>query len=448
LSWYNLLIVTEHYRLVGRSATEIVASLEATVRDGGLVAGDLVPTVRALAEQLGVAPGTVASAYRTAQQRGLIETHGRNGTRVRARPALGTRSGGAAVPEGVVDLASGQPAAALLPRLDAFPPAWTTAAAPEAPVLPELADLARGRLAADGVEAEHLTLAGGGLDAIRRVLAARLAAGDAVAVEDPGWPNLLDLLASAGLRALPVRVDEAGPDPAALATALRNGARAVVVTSRAQNPTGASVTAERATALRRVLTRHPDVLVVEDDHAAELAGVPLASLAGATGAWAFVRSLSKPYGPDLRLAVLAGDEATVARVEGQLRIGSGWVSTLLQRTAVALWSDPAVATVVREAAQAYDARRDALRTALRAAGLPAVGATGLNVWVPVPDETRMAADLLTAGWAVAPGHRFRQGVGSAVRVTVSNLELDGVGALVSALRASATPVRAGGPVTA
>ena len=102
------------------------------------------------------------------------------------------------------------------------------------------------------------------------------------------------------------------------------------------------------------------MLVVEDDHAAELAGVPLASLSGATRAWAFVRSLSKPYGPDLRLAVLAGDETTVARVEGQLRIGSGWVSTLLQRAAVALWSDPAVAATVAAAAEAYDARRDAL----------------------------------------------------------------------------------------
>ncbi|HEY0240545.1 MAG TPA: aminotransferase class I/II-fold pyridoxal phosphate-dependent enzyme [Friedmanniella sp.] len=439
--------MAERYRLAGRTATEILASLEATVRDGGLVAGDLVPTVRALADQLGVAPGTVASAYRTAQQRGLIETHGRNGTRVRARPALGARSGGSAVPEGVVDLASGQPSAALLPRLDPARLGWTRAAAPDEMVLPELTELARDRLAADGVPAEHLTLAGGGLDAIRRVLAARVAPGDAVAVEDPGWPNLLDLVASAGLRALPMSVDPSGPVPASLAGALRNGARAVVVTSRAQNPTGAYVTADRAAALRRVLAEHPEVLVVEDDHAAELAGVPLAGLAGATGAWAFVRSLSKPYGPDLRLAVLAGDESTVARVEGQLRIGSGWVSTLLQRAAVALWSDPDVVEVVGTAARAYDARRDALLAALAAAGLPALGATGLNVWVPVPDEARVVADLLAAGWAVAPGQRFRQRPGSAVRVTVSHLEPERVDELVRVLR-SASRGRAGGPVTA
>ncbi|WP_204911491.1 aminotransferase class I/II-fold pyridoxal phosphate-dependent enzyme [Microlunatus spumicola] len=440
--------MTERYRLTGRTATEILASLESTIRDGGLVAGDIVPTVRALADELGVAPGTVASAYRTAAQRGLVETRGRNGTRVRPRPAVAVRDGGGPVPEGVVDLASGQPAASLLPRLDPARLGWDRAAAPDGLVLPALADLARQRLGADGVDAEHLTLAGGGLDAIRRVLAARLAPGDAVAVEDPGWPNLLDLLASSGFRAVPVRVDQAGPDAASLAAALRNGARAVVVTSRAQNPTGAYVTAERATALRRVLAGHPDVVVVEDDHAAELAGVPLAPLAGATQAWAFVRSLSKPYGPDLRLAVLAGDGATVARVEGQLRIGSGWVSTLLQRAAVALWTDLEVTDVVTAAAEAYDVRREALRTGLVAAGLPALGATGLNVWVPVPDEARVVAELLAAGWAVAPGQRFRQGVGSAVRVTVSNLEPGRVDELVGLLRAAASPRRTGGPVSA
>lgn len=442
------MIVTERYRLTGRTATEIVGSVEAAIREGGLVAGDLVPTVRALATELGVAPGTVASAYRTASQRGLLETHGRNGTRVRPRPALGGRGGGAVLPEGVVDLASGQPSPDLLPVLDAGRLGWSaSAAAPRTPVLDELAALARRRLGADGVDTTNLTVAGGGLDAIRRVLAARLAPGDAVAVEDPGWPNLLDLLGASDLRAVAVPVDVAGPDPDALAAAFRAGARATVVTSRAQNPTGAHVSAARAVALRSVLADHHDVLVVEDDHAAELAGVPLHTLAGATGAWAFVRSLSKPYGPDLRLAVLAGDATTVARVEGQLRVGSGWVSTLLQRSALALWSDPEVDAVVAAAAQAYDARRAALLAALSDAGLPAQGSTGLNVWVPVPDEERVTEGLLAAGWAVAPGRRFRIRAGSAVRVTVSHLPAERVPVFVDALRVAVRGTGSG-PVTA
>ena len=53
--------------------------------------------------------------------------------------------------------------------------------------------------------------------------------------------------------------------------------------------------------------------------------------------------MSKPYGPDLRLATIAADAATVARVEGRMHVGSGWVSTLLQRLAVRLWTSPTAA---------------------------------------------------------------------------------------------------------
>ena len=81
----------------------------------------------------------------------------------------------------------------------------------------------------------------------------------------------------------------------------------------AQNPFGATVGAIRARKLRAVLAGHPDILLVEDDHAAELAAEPLHPLAGTTTHWALVRSVSKPYGPDLRCAVLAGDDETIGR---------------------------------------------------------------------------------------------------------------------------------------
>src|SRR5204863_10194520 len=129
---------------------------------------------------------------------------------------------------------------------------------------------------------------------------------------------------------------------------------AVVVTTRAHNPTGAAVSAARASALRQLLRGYREVLVIEDDHAAELSTTPPHPLAGATGRWAFVRSASKPYGPDLRLAVVAGDPATVARVEGRMRVGAGWVSTVLQRLVPARWQDDAVA---RRVARARDAHR-------------------------------------------------------------------------------------------
>lgn len=50
------------------------------VARGALPAGTRLPTVRRLAEQLGIAPGTVARAYRELEAAGVIETRGRNGT--------------------------------------------------------------------------------------------------------------------------------------------------------------------------------------------------------------------------------------------------------------------------------------------------------------------------------------------------------------------------------
>ena len=211
---------------------------------------------------------------------------------------------------------------------------------------PELIDYARTALAADAVPADHLAVTSGALDGIERALSAHLRPGDRVIVEDPGWANLLDLLAALGLSVEPVRVDDDGPLVADMARALDGGARALIVTTRAQNPTGAALSAERAAALRGLLAGRCDLLLVEDDHCAGISGAPLHTLAGSTRHWAFVRSASKAYGPDLRLAVMAGDHRTVERVHGRLRLGPGWVSHLLQDLAVSLWSDDAATRLI------------------------------------------------------------------------------------------------------
>jgi DNA-binding transcriptional MocR family regulator len=146
-----------------------------------------------------------------------------------------------------------------------------------------------------------------------------------------------------------------------------------------------------------------------------------------------VRSASKAYGPDLRLAVMAGDRRTVERVHGRLRLGPGWVSHLLQGLALSLWSDDAATRLVGEAEERYTANRMRLCAALAECGVPAQGRSGLNVWVPVPDETVVITRLLNAGWAAAPGTRFRIRTAPAIRVTVADLTAGEIDPLADAV---------------
>ncbi|WP_328971420.1 aminotransferase class I/II-fold pyridoxal phosphate-dependent enzyme [Streptomyces sp. NBC_00239] len=432
------------YMISGRRASEISASVEQAVGSGELAPGAVLPPMRELAATLGVNPNTVAAAYRTLRERGVIETDGRRGSRVRARPATAPRDAVRVdVLPGVRDLATGNPDVALLPSLtEALAAAARRNAAHPGlygydTVLPELERLARAGFDADGVPAGPVAVTSGSLDAIERVLAAHLKPGDAVAVEDPGWSSLLDLVPAMGLRILPVALDEEGPLPDSVAGALADGARALIVTDRAQNPTGAAVTGPRAAALRAVLAGHPHVLVIDDDHGHAIVDLPLHTLAGATDRWVFVRSAAKGYGPDLRLAVLTGDDTTLDRVRGRYRLGPGWVSRLLQYAVVHLWSERAVDPAV--VARSYAARRDALIGALAGRGIESYGRSGLNVWVPVADETGAATRLLQAGWAVAPGARFRVAGPPGVRLTVSSLTEHDIEPLADAVAAAVRP---------
>lgn len=69
---------------------QVVDQVVAGIRDGALVPGDRLPPVRQLAGDLGIAPNTVAKAYRQLEEEGHVETRGRGGTLVRGELDPGT----------------------------------------------------------------------------------------------------------------------------------------------------------------------------------------------------------------------------------------------------------------------------------------------------------------------------------------------------------------------
>jgi DNA-binding transcriptional MocR family regulator len=406
------------YRPQGRNASEISRDVETAVREGRIAPGVVLPPVRGLAAELGLSPVTVAAAYRELREKGIARGNGRAGTRITGAPPIGPRPP-LVVPAGVRNLLAGSPDPALLPSLPAVTRPLMHYGEP--PVLPRLGRLAAERLRADGIDPQHLAVVGGALDGVERVLQAWLRPGDRVAVEDPGYPPVLDLLTAMNLGAVPMAVDEFGARPDALRDALDRGCQAALFTPRAQAPTGAAWDAERAGALRALLAARPGVGVIEDDHAGPVAGAAAHTVAGGSPRWATIRSVSKSLGPDLRLAVLAGDAVTVSRVEGRQALGTGWVSGLLQEIVAELWADRATGRLLARAAAQYERRRRGLIDALAGRGVPAAGRSGLAVWVPVADEPAVIGGLLERGWAVAPGERFRIASPPGVRIGTGTL---------------------------
>jgi DNA-binding transcriptional MocR family regulator len=443
--------------ITGSTAREIAASAEAAIREGLLESGDALPTVRELARTLGTSPATINSAYRVLRQRGLVVAEGRRGTRVAWRPPLRTALRPApmataplAAESGLRDLTIGLPDLALLPpmssalaRIDLESRlAISGLDAPD----PDLLEVGRAAFARDGLPVDSLAVVSGALDGVERVLQAHLRPGDRVVCEDPAYPSIRDIVLALGLVAVPVPVDERGMIPDALAAALKDGAEALVQVPRAQNPLGAALDQARASELRALLTDHPRLLLVEDDHAGPVSGAPFATLvAPESERWAVIRSMSKILHPDMRVALVAGDEATIARLEGRQALGPRWVSHLLQALAAEMLRDPKFGETCARAGNVYADRRQALIGALAEHGVQAHGRSGMNVWVSVREEAPVVRALQGGGWLALAGEHFRIRTPPGIRITISTLgdgEAEEIATVVAAAEHAGRPRRA------
>ncbi|RTL65366.1 aminotransferase class I/II-fold pyridoxal phosphate-dependent enzyme [Pseudonocardia sp. N23] len=428
----------------GRTAAEIATNIRALVDTGELEAGDGLPASRDLAARLGVNRNTVVSAYRQLARAGVAVTNRGGGTSI-TRPACLVEEGFA--PDTALrDVSHGNPDRGLLPD------ATTVRLLPQAPVLygestidPGLAQWATPWFKADQPRAFRLTVTSGAVDAIEKLLAQILSQGDSVALEDPCYLTSINTVRQAGYHPIAVPIDQQGMIAAALREALEPGVRAVVCTPRAHNPTGVSLSAERAAELRQVLADHPHVLVIEDDHFSLLSTCRYHTLIPADHErWALVRSMSKFLGPDLRVAVVASDPVTADRFGTQISGGTRWVSHHLQRTVHAMLGDKGVRAVIEKAGVHYRDRNARFIRLLHERGITAIGDDGVNIWVdtgPGSDTAAVAAQLMHRGWVVRTGDSFALGTSSGaerLRLTVHELDDGSAALLADALLASIT----------
>ena len=428
---------------------QIAAHLRAEIEAGERAAGARLPTIRALAAELGVNRDTVALAYEELARTGLVRATVGRGTFVAgaradtppARPFEPVFSQGVArlvdldrarprfeAPGSTVPLHTLVPDPALYP-VAAFRRALDRALAEAGGSLliyagafghEGLRDALATRFRDEGISlaADGILLTQGASEGIALALRAFADPGDWVAVEEPTYHNVLSAITALGLRVAPVPIRDGAPDLAVLERTLaRPDVKLLYTMPTFHNPMGTTTSLAHREALHAIAARAGKP-VVEDAYEADLRfeGKPVASLAAldSRGLVVQIFSFSKSLFPGARVGCVAAQGAVVealVSLEHATDLGGALV---LQAALAGFVRSGAYDRHLRVVRRVLRSRRDALVEAL-SREMPE-GATwtvpegGLQLFVELPggiDTAELAADAARAGVLFAPGFQFR-----------------------------------------
>ncbi|MFI9555140.1 PLP-dependent aminotransferase family protein [Nonomuraea endophytica] len=338
-------------------------------------------------------------------------------------------------PPGITDLAPGYLDPALLP-VDLLAAAYDKAFSRYGPAALSYGEnqgvqpLREALAERAGCGPEHILITAGTSHALHMLATTLAEPGDVVLCEPTAYDYGKQIFTDRGLRLAPFAADDAGPEPDALAAAIRRH-RAVgrriafaYLIPTFHNPTGRLVGEERRLALLDVAREH-DVLVVEDDAYAELCldelamPKPMAALAGYEGVVRLC-SFAKTLGPGLRLGWMLAAPAMVASAaaSGLLSSGGGLnhLASLAVTTLIEDGGYDARLTMLRKE---LGARRDALVKGLGTACFARPPHGGFFLWVRGASEEHMLAAAARAKIRVAAGSRFGRPPTPAVRLSYS-----------------------------
>ncbi|MGW2636092.1 MocR-like pyridoxine biosynthesis transcription factor PdxR [Streptomyces sp. NPDC001348] len=400
----------------GRRAA-LIAALRDAVADGRLPPGTRLPPYRSLAADLGVARNTVADAYAELVAEGWLTARQGSGTRVaeRVQPLRAARTPKKSPPRARGarhDLRQGTPDTSAFPRAAwaasyrrALQAAPSEAFGPGDPAgRPELREalaeyLARSR----GVRTEpgRIVICSGFAHALRLLFGQGRTGGGGLrgplAVEAYGLWFHRQLLAAAGVRTVPLPLDEHG----ALVDRLGRE-RAVLLTPAHQFPTGGPLHAERRAGVID-WARASDGVVLEDDYDGEFRydRKPVGALQGLDPERVIlVGSVSKSLSPALRLGWMVLPERYVDAVLAAKGEREAWASVPEQLALAGFLASGAYDRHVRRMRQGYRRRRDRLVEAL-AAHAPHIRVTGvaagLHAVLRLPPGTE-ASTVKAAAW--------------------------------------------------
>ena len=451
--------------------------------DGGAVGpGERLPTMRALAQQVGVALITVAQAYELLVTQGRVSARVGRGTFVSPkRPAPDAYLRGwepdvgrflqaermegvleelsRANRPGVISLATGHPATQTFPMVE-FGKAMNRTLLDDSPEImqyransgdPDLcAALAAGlRARGAAVDPGDIIVSSGAQQAADIVASTLLGTRETVAVESPSYPGTLGVFDARGATYVEIASDEHGvrvDDVERVFAEYRP--RLFYLNPVSQNPTGRVLPERRGKAIV-ALARRYDVVILEDQtgwvFTYDAPAPPPLAAHDSDGRVIVMESLSKSIFPALRIGYLAAKGGLRPPLEAAKLRADSFTSTLMQR---ALWrfvTTPAYTRHLKNARTLYRNRRDTFAAAL-AADVPWLDlrppAAGTSLWLTLPARisTRAAFDACAReGVLVMPGEPFyptRRGP-AALRLSFGDLDesaaREGVARLARAL---------------
>jgi DNA-binding transcriptional MocR family regulator len=269
--------------------------------------------------------------------------------------------------------------------------------------------------------AAELLITTGSQQALTLIAMALLDPGAVVLVEEPTYLSALQCFQLAGARLVPVRGDDHGIDPDALAEiAARERPTLLYLVPNFANPTGRTLTGERRRQVAELAARH-GFWIVEDDPYGELRyqgdpESPVATQATAGDRTLYLGSFSKVGAPGLRLGWLRASEPMIRSLAIVKQSVDLHTSTLDQAAVARYLADNDLDAHVRTLCVAYRVRRDAMLTALSDATPPGSRWTepagGMFIWVRLPggvDTARLLPAALAEDVAFVPGAAFHAG---------------------------------------
>ena len=437
---------------------QLASYLHRLIQTGELTPGDRLPPTRELAGQLGLNRTTVSAAYDLLESEGLIKGEVGRGSYVcgspeprpdklnwsRALTASPTTPAGAP-PAGVINFSSSRPSEAMFPVEEFRACCREVLDSANLRTLMQLGSpggyepLRRyllARAAAQGIarESDDILITNGcqqALDLLRRAL---IRTGAKVALEEPVYPGLKNLLLEAGAELIGVPVTADGIDLPALQRALDAGAKVVILTPSFQNPTGASIpAAHRATICN--MARAAGAALIENDIYSDLSYSdadnpprlkqldPNVILTG---------SFSKIAFPGMRVGWIVAPRPVIARATELKQLADLHTDHLSQAFLLRFAESGQLAAhqakVVAAGKEKLRAVAEACRRHLRdcAWRLPS---GGMNLWIELPaglDAVSLRGLAQQAGIDYLPGRYFSisRSFDSALRLSFAGLEPD------------------------